>query len=98
MRTHKVLYEVILLSGQSMKVSQQMTSLELSELLLRPDVRLICVNCGDDKFKKPHRPRKKKSCEPVRRTKKQNEEYQERKEQRLKMVEERKKLKMLSGG
>ena len=79
-----------------MKVSQQMTSEALSELLLRPDIRLICVNCNSDKYKN-RKPRKKKSCQPVRRTQKEEQEYQKRKEQRLLMLQERKVQRMLSG-
>lgn len=97
MRTNKVLYEVILSSGQLMKVSQQMTSIELSDLLKRTDVKLICVNCPSPEKNIVSKPRKKKS-RPVKRSKVEQEEYLKRKEQRLIMVKERKKQKMLTGG
>lgn len=80
-----------------MKVSQQMTSLELSDLLTRTDVRLICVNCPSPEKNKYPKPRKKKT-RPVKRSKAEQAEYEHRKEQRLKMVRERKEQKMLTGG
>lgn len=77
MRKHKVVYEIYVSPVNSVKCTQFMTQKDLSELLARDGVRLICVNMASYDRTPRQRPKKKQK------TVEDPQQQRERQERRL---------------
>ena len=75
MRTHKVVYEIMVSPVNSVRVQQFMTQEALSELLSRDGVRLICVNCSSQNRTSRHRPKQQE--DPLKRKERQERRLSE---------------------
>lgn len=73
MRKHKVVYEVYVSPVNTVKCTQFMTQKDLSELLARDGVRLICVNTAFYERTPRQKPKKQKTVEDPQKQKERQE-------------------------